>query len=110
MPTRLLPAVAAVLLLPGCLFGPRLGGSAGASDADEAAATVRRVVPAIEAYYADNGTYAGATVEGLRATYDQTLPVVYLAIQGETYCVSATVGSETRLYRGPGGDVGRGGC
>src|SRR5207244_1671220 len=36
-----------------------------------AQANVRASVPAIEAYFADNNTYAGATLSYLQTTYDQ---------------------------------------
>src|SRR5438045_8739518 len=36
-----------------------------------AQANVRASIPAIEAYYADNNTYAGATLSYLQSTYDQ---------------------------------------
>src|SRR4026208_1381356 len=35
-----------------------------------APANVRASIPAIEAYYADNNTYAGATLSYLQTTYD----------------------------------------
>ena len=36
-----------------------------------AQANVRASIPAVEAYYADNNTYAGATLSYLQSTYDQ---------------------------------------
>ena len=36
-----------------------------------AQANVRASIPAVEAYYADNDTYAGATLSYLQSTYDQ---------------------------------------
>ena len=36
-----------------------------------AQANVRASIPAVEAYYADNNTYAGATLSFLQSTYDQ---------------------------------------
>src|SRR6187200_2745545 len=35
-----------------------------------AKANVRAAVPGIEAYYADNNTYAGLTLAGIQASYD----------------------------------------
>ena len=109
MPVRLLLALGAVLLLPGCFFGPRLV-AGGPSDADEAAARVRATLPAVEAHYADNQTYAGATVESLRDTYDAAIPDVELLVDDDAYCVEASVGSETRSYRSAAGSVAPGPC
>lgn len=105
---RLLLAFGAVLLLPGCFFGP--WPAVDPSDADEAAARVRATVPAVEAYYADNQTYAGATVESLRATYDGAIPDVELLVDDDAYCVEASVGSETHSYPSAGGGVVPGPC
>src|SRR2546421_2385212 len=38
-----------------------------------AVANVRSIVPSIESYFADNGTYVGMTLTGLQASYDQAL-------------------------------------
>jgi hypothetical protein len=103
----------ALLCLPGCFYGPLLGARSSASS-DEAAAqaNVRASIPAIEAYFADNGTYAGVTVEGLRATYDAGIGDVRLIspLNGETYCVESTVGTVTFSKAGPVADIVPGAC
>ena len=58
-----------------------------------AKADVRSIIPSVESYYADNGTYAGMSVAGLKAAYDQSLNAsVYSVIRHRarrTYCVDA---------------------
>lgn len=77
-----------------------------------AQANVRASIPALEAYWADNGTYAGATAEGLRSTYDAGIPAVRLVgpLNRRTYCVESTVGSSSYSKRGPAGYIVPGGC
>jgi hypothetical protein len=87
----------AATLLTGCheqWGSPTSGGGSASSDDAAAQANVRASIPAIEAYYADNGTYEGATLEGLRSVYDAGLPdVVIVSAEAETYCVESTVGA-----------------
>lgn len=102
---------AAVLVLPGCFYGPLFGGG-GSSPEGEARANVRAAIPAIEAYYADNGTYAGATVEGLRTRYDAGIGDIRLVgpLNRRTYCVESTVGGVTFSKAGPGAEIVPGAC
>jgi hypothetical protein len=107
-----LPVLAAALLgLPGCFYGPLLGGG-GETAEGEAMANVRAAIPAIEAYYADNGTYAGATVEGLRAAYDTGIGDVRLVgpLNRRAYCVESTVGGVTFSKDGPAAQIVPGPC
>jgi hypothetical protein len=67
-------------------------------DASKAASDVRAAIPAAEAYYADNGSYAGMTIALLRGQYDNSIaPEVRLGriSAGTTYCLEATVGAAT---------------
>jgi hypothetical protein len=111
---RLLLLVGLVPLLTGCLYLPLVGGSSssGSSAASSAQSNVRAAIPAIEAYYADNGTYVGMTVRKLRATYDYGIPPDLEIVRAMTarYCVQNTVAGETYSYHGPGGPLARGGC
>jgi hypothetical protein len=84
--------------------------SGGAASSD-AQANVRAAIPAMEAYYADNGTYAGVSMEKLRATYDSTLPEARIALADKrTYCIESTVGGETFSKHGPAADITAGTC
>jgi hypothetical protein len=104
---------AALLVLPGCFYLPPVGGvSGGSSDEASAESNVRTAIPAIEAYHADNGTYAGMTVEGLRATYDAGIGDVALVgpLSREAYCVESTVGEVTYAKPGPAAQIAPGPC
>jgi hypothetical protein len=110
-------AAASLLLLPGCgwLLGPSVGESGEASassDEEAAAANVRSSIPAMEAYYADNSSYAGATADVLRTTYDYGIGDVQVlpSADGFNYCIASTVGSATVSKHGPAGDLQPGGC
>jgi hypothetical protein len=107
---------ASLLALPGCgwLLGPSVGESGEAamsSDEDAAAANVRASIPAMEAYYADNSSYAGATVETLRA-YDYGIGDVQVmpSADGFDYCIASTVGTATVSKHGPAQGLQAGGC
>ena len=60
-----------------------------AADAD-----VRAALPAVEALYADRGTYSSLTLTKLRASYDSGVKFVghTLTDAGQTYCISIRVG------------------
>ena len=70
---------------------------------------LRALVPDIESFYADNGTYAGITIAGLKASYDQSINTgagdpVYEAPSGlsaTTYCFSVTDGDQRAKKAGP---------
>jgi type IV pilus assembly protein PilA len=75
-----------------------------------AQADVQAAVPAIEAYNADNGTYAGATLTLLK-TYDQGVKnIVVKTANATTYCMQSTVAQYTFNKQGPGADVASGSC
>jgi hypothetical protein len=112
----LLALAVSLLVLPGCgwLLGPSVGESGEASmssDEDAAAANVRGSIPAMEAYYADNSSYAGATADVLRA-YDYGIGDVEIrpSTDGVSYCIASTVGTATFSKHGPARDVEPGGC
>lgn len=86
-------------------------GAPASSDEQAAETTVRAVIPAIEAYFADNGTYEGATLAGLRTVYDPQLPeVLIVKADAQTYCVESTVGEASYFKDGPGADIFPGNC
>ena len=69
-------------------------------------ANVRAAMPAVEAFYADNGTYAGMTLAKLQASYDAGIKVTLGSTLSSTaYCVKSTVGSSTAHVTGPGGTI-----
>ena len=76
-----------------------------------AQANVRSSIPAVEAYFADNNSYSGATLAYLQTTYDQGVKnIVIQSASSTTYCVESTVGAETFKKAGPGADIVTGTC
>ena len=75
-----------------------------------AKANVRASIPAIEAYYADNGTYATMTEANLKANYDAGFVGTLGTVTASAYCVSSTVNGKQFHLQGPGGTVTAGAC
>jgi type IV pilus assembly protein PilA len=80
-----------------------------------AVADVRSVIPSVESYFADKGTYTGMTIAGLKATYDQALdPSTYTipaaSLSSTSYCVQAKSQNKTAFKNGPSAQVGTGLC
>ena len=81
-----------------------------------AAANVRSAIPAVEAFYSQEGTYVGmsnaanGTPPGI-AYYDPasaakvTVHGAPNAPSGSSYCISSTQGNSTFYKKGPAGDV-----
>jgi hypothetical protein len=119
----LLPVLAALPFLSGCLWWG-YGAGAGASGSGtatleapaeapamtDAEAAVRATIPMIEAYYADNQTYAG--VEDLEELYGVPFGDVRVIVRkkGQAYCVEAPSGAPSAHYAGPSGPVAPGPC
>jgi hypothetical protein len=60
----------------------------------------------VEAWFAENGTYAGVTVEALRAQFDSTLPPIRIAwATAQAVCLESTVGGATASLVRPDGAV-----
>ena len=72
-----------------------------------AQANVRSAIPAVEAFYADHGTYVGMTLAKLKASYDAgvKLAVDPTLLSTSSYCVKATSGNFTYYKQGPGGPI-----
>jgi type IV pilus assembly protein PilA len=71
-----------------------------------AKANVRAGLPAVEAFYSDNGTYVGATIAKLKASYDAGIALTTVTAQtSSAYCVEAVSGSWTAHRTGPGGAI-----
>ena len=72
-----------------------------------AQANVRASIPAIEAYYADNNTYAGATLSYLQTTYDAGVKnIVVQSTSSTTYCIESTALRGPRACTIPGSTLG----
>ena len=116
-----LPLLASLLFLPGCFWWLAPMGSIGSDsesgsgsstyEPDAGMTAVRAAIPAIEAYYADNGTYKGATLQILKERYDAGLSGVEIVKANDrTYCVEST-GADFPWYKaGPTADVLPGDC
>jgi hypothetical protein len=116
-----LPLLASLLFLPGCFWwmapaaviGSDSSESSGSSwePGEDGMTAVRASIPAIEAYYADNGTYKGATLQVLKDRYDFGLTGIEIVkANDKTYCVQTT-GAEFPWYKaGPAAEILPGVC
>jgi type IV pilus assembly protein PilA len=77
-----------------------------------AKANVRASIPGLEAYYADNNTYAGMTLAGIQASYDAGIKNITFGstLNATTYCVQSVVGQATFNKNGPSADIVSGAC
>jgi len=77
-----------------------------------AKANVRAAIPAVEAYYADNDTYAGMDLAALQASYDAGVKNITFGstLNATTYCVQSVVGQATFNKAGPSADIVTGAC
>jgi prepilin-type N-terminal cleavage/methylation domain-containing protein len=80
--------------------------------ADTAAkSSIEVAVPAFQAYYIDNGTYAGMTVDTLQAGYSRGIDSIAIhSTASSGYCVSATVAGSTWYKAGPLGKITQTAC
>jgi type IV pilus assembly protein PilA len=70
-----------------------------------AKANLRAALPAAEAYYSDNATYATMTKAGLLLVdsgLSDTLAVVAAKTDADSYCLTDTVSGKTWSVEGPG--------
>jgi len=67
-----------------------------------AKANVRAALPAVEAYYADLGSYDGMTAANLASTYDQNIKLAAVTEADTSYCIQSTVGAKDWKIVGPG--------
>ncbi len=76
-----------------------------------ARSNIRTAVPAIEAFRADTGTYAGMTVAALQASYSPGVEgITVLSSSSASYCVSATASGSTWYKAGPDGPITQTAC
>lgn len=101
-----------VIVIIGILLAiaiPTFLGFKGRAETSAASANVRSAVPAVEAYYSDNGTYVGMTLATLQAI-DAGVSVTVDAASASSYCIEATKGSSTYSKNGPAAGVASGAC
>ena len=108
-----------VIIILGILLAiavPSYMGFKNKAEKSAAAANVRSAVPAVEAFYADNGTYVGMSNASTAATpgiaYYDPASASKITIQGApnaptatSYCISATQGGTTWYKSGPSGRI-----
>jgi type IV pilus assembly protein PilA len=75
-----------------------------------AGADVRSIIPSVESYFSDNGTYAGMSVAGLKASYDQGINLSTYTLGASTqtatsYCVQASSQNQTAAKAGPSSQI-----
>jgi type IV pilus assembly protein PilA len=104
-----------VLVIIGILLAIAVPSYLGFKDRAErraAASNVRAAIPAVEAFYADNGTYTGMTLAALKSI-DQGVQLSgnpTILNSGAGYCIesdsngSAANGAHEHKYTGPGVD------
>jgi hypothetical protein len=76
----------------------------------EAESNVRGAIPAVQIYFAENGTYAGMSTVALRAINPGLSPTVHVVPTAESYCLMATVRGISVRSVGASGDVVDGAC
>ena len=104
-------AVLAVLpfLLTGCYWNAGSSGSSGSGTAYDGETRVRMAIPAVEAYYADHGTYKGVTLGKLRQYDAAVTGVRVVRATAASYCLEST-GSGASHKVGSAGEILPGAC
>jgi type IV pilus assembly protein PilA len=76
-----------------------------------AKANVRAAIPGVEAFFADQNTYAGVSPGYLQTTYDQGIKNITIpTATSSTYCIQSAVGGKTWNKAGPAADLATGTC
>jgi type IV pilus assembly protein PilA len=76
-----------------------------------AKANVRAAIPGVEAFFADQNTYAGVSPGYLQTTYDQGIKNITIpTATSSTYCIQSVVGGKTWNKAGPAADLATGTC
>ena len=70
-----------------------------------AQANVRSAIPAVETFYADNNTYTGITLAGLKAIDAGVKVDKVTAPTASTYTLCAISGGQVATVSGPGGTI-----
>ena len=86
-----------------------LSGAAARARQTSAEMNVGRAATAIEAYYAETGTYRTLTLSTLGSGFTRGLQGIALGgLTDSSYCVSATAGGKTYRKQGPGASIVQG--
>ena len=76
-----------------------------------AKANVRAAIPGVEAFFADQNTYAGVSPGYLQTAYDQGIKNITIpTATSSTYCIQSVVGGKTWNKAGPAADLATGTC
>ncbi len=80
-----------------------------------AQSNIHGLIPSMQAYFVDQESYTGMTIDVLKANYDAAIsPAVYsfgsVAPSGTTYCVQSASGGRTWRKNGPSAAVERAPC
>ncbi len=101
-----------VLVIIGILLAiavPSYLGFKARAEKGAAQSNVRAAIPAAEAIYADNGSYASVNLTAL-AAIDQGVSLTSASGTSSTYTLTAVKGSCTASVTGPGGTISVTGC
>jgi phosphoserine aminotransferase len=72
-----------------------------------AQSNLQAATPAAQAYFAENGTYAGLTL----TSYDASAgSIAVMSADATSYCLQTVVGTQVFSMRGPGGNAVAGAC
>ena len=83
----------------GRLYRVRANDAAAKSNIDVA-------LPAVQAYYLDNGAYTGMTLRRLQTAYSRGVRnITIVAARATTYCVRSTVAGRSWYKAGPSGPI-----
>ena len=104
-----------VIIILGILLAiavPSYIGFKNKAEKSAAAANRRAAVPAVEAFYADNGTYSGMNAASTASTpgiayYDpaSSAKIVVQSSGAATYCITSTSGGATYFKKDPAGSI-----
>ena len=70
-----------------------------------AQSNIRAAIPAMEAFYSDNGTYATATLASLKGIDSGLASVTLTGLGASAYTISFTQGACMASITGPGGSI-----
>lgn len=99
----------AVMLILGVLIAISVASYSGArvrANDSAAKSNIDVAVPAMQAYYLDNGTYVGMTLARLQARYSRGIRnITIVSVAATRYCVRSTVGGRNWYKAGPSGRI-----